>query len=36
MGINAIINAELTKMNSAAISTGISGVAVNVKQTGSQ
>lgn len=33
MGANAIIKVELTKVNSAAINTGISGVAVKIKQT---
>lgn len=36
LGADAIIKAELTKMNAAAMSTGISGVAVKMKQTSNQ
>ncbi|HKJ80010.1 MAG TPA: hypothetical protein VKA10_10765 [Prolixibacteraceae bacterium] len=36
MGADAIIKAVLSKMNSAAMSTGISGVAVKLKQAGNQ
>lgn len=36
MGADAIIKVELSKSNSAAISTGILGVAVKLKQAGNQ
>ena len=36
MGADAIIKVELSKRNSAAISTGISDVAVKIKQAGNQ